>query len=242
MINIDTRLLESVNEKELWLLLVIAKRFDDKMSSFPSNETLMDETGWSKEKLKEVKNSLISKKILVVSDRFDKNGKQTSNLYSVKSKYLSVWIKQEIKGVEKQYPTEINGGVKSEGSGDGKTTPEVLINEVLTIPLTPFTRGSDISDDSVNKVYYSYPSKCVVTQRSLGKCENNKTKIKKLMKNGKTEEELIKIINWYASECTKTKTYMKSFATFLNNLPDIEDKTVAKPISNWQRSPVPDMS
>ncbi len=217
MINIDTRILPIINESELWLLVAIAKRFDVRKSSFPSNETLLSETGWGKDKLRATKDSLCAKGILEVRDRFDKNGKQTSNLYTVKTEYLSVFVNLSNKESENQTPY-VEGVGKSEGSGVGKSDPEVLTNEVLT------TNNSLVFFiDAAELVYKSYPTKCPIKGSSTGKSTEDKKKILSILKSKKyTAEKLIEIINWYIADCKKTNTFVKNLSTFLNKIPDTD--------------------
>lgn len=74
----------------------------------------------------------------------------------------------------------------------------------------------------ISNIYNSYPSKCPVRLSSNGKTTSDKVKIKSLLKDI-SETKLINTIDWYVKECIESKTYMKNFKTFLNNLPDIED-------------------
>lgn len=94
MINIDTRIFNSkygLNESDMWLLLHIVKRLDIDDSCFPSNERLQNETGWASQKLKTVKQSLIKRGIIEVTARFN-DGRQTSNIYRIKTSFLSVFV------------------------------------------------------------------------------------------------------------------------------------------------------
>jgi hypothetical protein len=76
-------------------------------------------------------------------------------------------------------------------------------------------------NESIEKVYCHYPSKCLVSKRSTSKSSKDKDKISKLLSDH-TEAELIQIIDLYKNECLTTQTFMKNFQTFLNNLPDKE--------------------
>lgn len=87
MINLNDKLLEKVNEYELWLCTHIAKRMNEN-GAFPSNETLCKDTGWSLNTLQKHKKSLIAKKILICEKRFRDRGGQTSNNYQLTSKYI----------------------------------------------------------------------------------------------------------------------------------------------------------
>ena len=79
-----------------------------------------------------------------------------------------------------------------------------------------------VSSGHVADVYAAYPSRCVVSNRSSGKCLKNKDKIKKLLKEVPYKNLLI-IIQLYTEDCRESDTYMKNFSTFLNNLPDINE-------------------
>lgn len=70
----------------------------------------------------------------------------------------------------------------------------------------------------IDSIYSLYPTKCSIRNASNGKCEKNKEQIKKLL-DKYSEAELKTIIENYVKNCTATKTYMKNFTTFLNNLP-----------------------
>ena len=76
--------------------------------------------------------------------------------------------------------------------------------------------------DHVEKIYAAYPSRCVVSNRSSGKCSKNKDKIKKILKD-MSYLNFIAIIKLYTEDCRESDTYMKNFSTFLNNLPDINE-------------------
>lgn len=83
------------------------------------------------------------------------------------------------------------------------------------------TVKDSINKDSINNIYNSYPSNCVVKSTSTGKSSSNKTKIKSLLKQH-SEEEIVSTINKYVTDCKKNNVYMKNFSTFLNNLPDYQ--------------------
>lgn len=78
---------------------------------------------------------------------------------------------------------------------------------------------ADKSD--INAVYSSYPTRCIVTFRNLGKSASDKEKIARLLKD-KTKDELILTIQRYVEDCKRDKVYMKNFGTFLNNLPEYD--------------------
>ena len=86
-----------------------------------------------------------------------------------------------------------------------------------------------VSEDDINEVYAAYPSKCVITGRTLGKSSSDKRKIERLLRD-KTKEQLVKTIQRYVEDCKRDKVYMKNFSTFLNNLPDYDMSEKPKPV------------
>lgn len=74
---------------------------------------------------------------------------------------------------------------------------------------------------AVNRLYALYPTKCPVSGRHTGKSSKDKHKLEILLRTI-TEEKLAAIITRYIKECTEQNSYVKNFATFLNNLPDYE--------------------
>ena len=75
--------------------------------------------------------------------------------------------------------------------------------------------------EQVEYIYSIYPSKCEFRKISTGKTSKDKDKIKKLLKKH-SQENLKEIINRYIKESKESKSYIKNFGTFLNNLPDYE--------------------
>lgn len=75
--------------------------------------------------------------------------------------------------------------------------------------------------EQIDLIYSMYPTKCLITKRSLGKSAKNKDKIKSLLTKSKRKpRELLDIITRYSMECKSSGTFMMNFTTFLNNLPD----------------------
>lgn len=87
MINIHGKILEILTESEMWLLIHITKRLGKNMFCWPSNETLMKDTGWGVDKLRDVKNSLIEKKIIQVNIQAGR-----SNTYHVTTDLIGVYV------------------------------------------------------------------------------------------------------------------------------------------------------
>jgi hypothetical protein len=86
--------------------------------------------------------------------------------------------------------------------------------------------------NDVNEIYKMYPSRCLVSFRSLQKNSNNKIKIHNLLKNKKfTVYQLKRVIQNYLDEyedknSNDFKPNMKNFSTFLNNLPDPKELNI----------------
>lgn len=76
---------------------------------------------------------------------------------------------------------------------------------------------------AVNRLYALYPSKCPVSGRATGKSSKDKHKLEILLRTN-TEEKLAGIIKRYIKESTEQQSYVKNFATFLNNIPDYDSK------------------
>lgn len=141
MINLDTRLLKVVDENELWLLCQLAKRINSFRECWPSNATLCKDTGWHIEKLQRVKKSLVQKGLLQIKPRKIPDG-QTSNMYYVTTKYVSLFVSLP----------DLQGGAGIQGDpipenmalplSENHTT-EVSSNEVLT-------NEHDYVDDVIN--------------------------------------------------------------------------------------------
>lgn len=87
MINVDDRILIEVDASEMWLLLHITRRLGKKMYCWPSNDTLMKDTGFKIDKLREVKKSLVEKRLISIEI---KDG--TSNIYRIETDKLGVFI------------------------------------------------------------------------------------------------------------------------------------------------------
>lgn len=94
------------------------------------------------------------------------------------------------------------------------------------------TTESDVSKNQsggeIDEIYKLYPGKCPVSSRVTGKSSKDRDKIKKILKTI-SYQELKETINLYLEECIKTKTYIKNFDTFLNNLPDLNDLKLKSP-------------
>lgn len=88
-------------------------------------------------------------------------------------------------------------------------------------------KDKDNNKDNIDEIYKSYPSKCPIKESGTGKSQKDKEKIEKLLENH-SKEDLIETIEKYVKDCTQSKTYLKNFSTFLNNLPDYSEEEIPK--------------
>jgi uncharacterized phage protein (TIGR02220 family) len=140
MINIDTRLLDKLDINETWLMLHLAKYFNQNNRCWPSNAKLLEATGWSEKTLWRVKKSLIEKDLLNVEQRYREDGSKSTNTYTFKTDMIGVYVKgTELKEDVIHTDTTLENlpcatpqilpCVPRQESND----IEVLVNEVLTI-------------------------------------------------------------------------------------------------------------
>ena len=139
MINIDTRLLDMVDERELWLLMKIASHLNADRLCWPSNKTLIKATGWSENKMAAVKKSLIDKGILMSRNRYREDGSMTSNLYRVTTEYIGVFVPiNEVTPPQELTPPppqKLGMGNPLNWGGNEVLTKEVLTNEQSLVVL-----------------------------------------------------------------------------------------------------------
>lgn len=110
----------------------------------------------------------------------------------------------------------------------GRASAEARKNKLLELSFNDRSMDDEQSkvkekkekESKVNEIYCLYPSKDVNhNNQSTGKTSKNIQKIKSILNSG---YPLKKAIEFYLSECNRTKCYLKNFGTFLNNLPDVE--------------------
>ena len=88
----------------------------------------------------------------------------------------------------------------------------------------------------VEEIYKAYPAKCRNRGTSTGKSVKDKVRIFNLLtKEGRTKDELLGIIRDYVRESENAKSYLKNFATFLNNLPERDSPVRNEANSIWQQ-------
>jgi len=144
MINIDDRLLEQCDESEFKLLCHIAKRVGEDKTAFPSNATLCADTGWHIDKMRLVKKRLVKKGFLKEEPRLDEHGRQTSNLITIVTPFLSVYVNLSgaggVEAAENQVPNTSEIPTENPdtlrifhtGGGAGKSTPTPYVKSTPT--------------------------------------------------------------------------------------------------------------
>ena len=102
--------------------------------------------------------------------------------------------------------------------------PNELMEQIESLfpkPKKGMTVKEKVDAEAVERIYALYPAKCPISKRATGKSSSDKRKIERLLLTRK-EEDLTAVIKRYTEECIKTQSYIKNFATFLNNIPDYE--------------------
>ena len=134
--------------------------------------------------------------------------------------------------------TEFREYVKSllESFGGSKIFVDKQVDIIVRLAKTAYeTDEFEALPEEVDAVYSTYPTRCVVQGRNLGKSSADKRKIARLLKDI-SKEKLIKTIERYVEDCKREKVYMKNFSTFLSNPPeyDLTEKPKTVEISGYR--------
>ena len=134
--------------------------------------------------------------------------------------------------------TEFREYVKSllESFGGSKIFVDKQVDIIVRMAKTAYeTDEFEALPEEVDAVYSTYPTRCVVQGRNLGKSSADKKKIARLLKDN-SKEKLIKTIERYVEDCKRDKVYMKNFSTFLSNPPeyDLTEKPKTVEISGYR--------
>lgn len=159
MINVDDRLLTQLDEKEMWLLMHIVKRLGADGTCWPSNETLLNDTGWKDIRtLRRVKSQLEDKGMMRQDARYNDKNEQRSNTYKVLTDLIGVYKtantlqtggakNAQATGVQKMHSPGVQ---KMQGAGVQKMHHEVLSNEVLSNEVLISPKGESASAPNQN--------------------------------------------------------------------------------------------
>jgi predicted transcriptional regulator len=117
MINIDTRLMDLVKNKtitsdDFFILLCITKRVSKRNESFPSIEKLEEEANFVRKKVYKCLANLAENKLITKKQRHIK-GRLSSNLYTIETEYLSVFISAKNEELEEELPPTKNQETES---------------------------------------------------------------------------------------------------------------------------------
>lgn len=151
MINVDDRLLENVDQAELFLLCHIVKRLNRGMFCFPANKTLLKDTGWAMEKLQKVKKSLVEKEYLTIEHRFSSSDRQTTNIYKVKTSLIGAYVGGDRLSTPPVNPTPTPGKTDNTDSPENQATEVLTREEVLSSETNVSDAFTDIASEDGGK-------------------------------------------------------------------------------------------
>lgn len=246
MINIDTRLIPQINEKELWLLIQIVRRINLERFCWPSNSRLLEDTGWHIEKLQSVKKSLVKKGIIEIELRGDK-----SNIYKIKTEYLGVFVTAKGEFMEQNESTYSPDGKtdplqktdnlgigKTNKLGAGKTNNEVLTSEVLF--KEEETDVSYLVIDHLNNVKKNMG----VAGKSQWTPERAKLIKRRMKGTGATLEDIkhmiaFKVMDWRG---TKVESHLQIKTLFGDKFVDYLEQAQNQPAKGWVDKSIPDVT
>jgi hypothetical protein len=153
----------------------------------------------------------------------------------VNSDNMTIEEAENIAKSRKASPCDNSDRIPSQDVANVAVTDNVTVNvtdidsnTILSVKPDVKVSKKVVYNTDVDSVYFAYPSQCPIRNSSNGKTSKNKEKIRSLLKNTMADH-LINVIKRYEAECRATKTYMKNFATFLNNLPDYSEVPEEKP-------------
>jgi hypothetical protein len=119
--------------------------------------------------------------------------------------------------------------IKNTGGGYQEKLKEnnTLFNNTYNNTDNKYSRSDDLAQGKhaekiIQEIYNAYPVRCPIRGSSTGKGSSCKSKIKTLLKTI-SSDDLKETIRLYIADAVNTKTYVKNFKTFLNNLPDLND-------------------
>lgn len=219
-----------INKNLTWmekLFLTEINSLDNDLGCFASNNYFSDFFDLSKSRCSEIINSLIEKNYLTVNYEyenkeikkrilklnFDVFGKQTTLFgkgdlpYSENRRGYS----EKAQDINISYTNNINNNnIYDDQKNDKKNKQNEKLLKLAQC---------ESFDELWELTYDAYPSTCPIQKRNLGKNKKCKDKIIKLILNDYFTAEIIHFaIIMYLQEAKQSKTYLKNFITFLNNL------------------------
>ena len=162
MVNVDDRLIDSLNEKELYMLLKIARRMRVyRMSAWPSIETLAIDCNWDIKKARLVRKNLLDKKLVSMEDRPGK-----SPVYKMK---CNIGLFYGLMNVE---VNEENGEEITENDPSPKSVPLPKIG-------SPHPSPKSVGEE-INKQQVKVNEKSIYPKAKKQKSENTENAIKEM--------------------------------------------------------------
>jgi len=167
MININQKLVEMLDDSEMWVIIHIANVLNKDTNDVDlMNQTLVKKTGYSIGRLNKIKASLVAKKVLKITSRKRFDGGTACNNYAINSKFVTLYLgKKEdttppIKKMGGLCPNDIGGEyTKQEGGGYQNEYPlytpieftnPVEFNYPVEEPQTP--KGASLDSKIISEV------------------------------------------------------------------------------------------
>lgn len=177
MINIDTRLLETLESDELYTICHLAKYLGRDLSCFPSKGTLQSDTGFGRKRLDKSISGLVDKGHIEKVQRKQNKGKFQSNIYTFTTEFISVFISAKGKSVT-VVPKSDNGESVNGGTDNGEGGNKVLSNssEVLS-SIEVLSNKEEHADESAPQIPYQPEKKEI--PKSKNKSQRKKVAPKK---------------------------------------------------------------
>jgi uncharacterized phage protein (TIGR02220 family) len=145
MINLNDKILDQLDEKELYLACRIAQHIGKNGVAWPGLNRLVELTGWSKPTVIKIAKQLDGKGVVKMTHRKGENGRNQSNLYRLNTPNIGVFITTDKLGGGSK--NSLLGVVKNIDHPSKISLPEVLSNEVLKNRTTPLTPQGERSED-----------------------------------------------------------------------------------------------
>jgi hypothetical protein len=162
MVNVDERILAKIDEAEYWLLSHLLKRFNRNGECWPSNKSILSDTGWDIKKLNRVKTSLVEKGLLSITPRIE-NGRPMSNIYRIETDLMGVYVPaKNTPFIEDTSPKKevLKTPRKKEGNTPQNGHTEVLSSEVLTSNTNADPSGSAMKGKLYTDAIEAYDPFC----------------------------------------------------------------------------------
>ena len=142
---------------------------------------------------------------------------ETENIKTPNTEQSVPQIKNNSENPDLDANAELESTEESQTEVKPQSTTENTDVDLETEP----NQNTDVTTHNVDvdEIYKAYPTRCNKSNRSTSKSNKDKDKIKKLLKIH-DKNHILKVIALYVED--SKDSYIKNFATFLNNFPDLE--------------------